>query len=187
MATIVGIDEVGRGCWAGPLLVVAAKAVRELPEGLMDSKQLTRLQREALLEQITETCELGEGWVQAEEIDDLGLTRAMKLGVSRALMQLKVTLDEEIIIDGIINYCPEEFVNVTARAKADDNYPIVSAASIYAKVMRDKHMIRAAKYYPFYGFEKHVGYGTQLHRDMLKIHGVSRLHRRSYRPVQAFA
>lgn len=183
---IVGIDEVGRGCWAGPLLVVAARAKLALPAGLADSKLLTARQREYLMDAIITTCDLGEGWVQPEEIDELGLARAMRLGVSRALLALGVAPATEIIMDGVVNYCPEEFSNVTTIIKADRTHPIVSAASIYAKVRRDAHMARIAQFYPFYGFEQHVGYGTALHRSALKIHGVSAIHRRSYKPVQAF-
>lgn len=139
-----------------------------------------------MLPAITETCALGEGWVQPEEIDTHGLAGAMKLGVSRALMELGVMLDEQIIMDGLVNYCPPEFTNVQTLAKADSLSPIVSAASIYAKVTRDAHMIRAAKFHPFYGFEQHVGYGTALHQAALRIHGVSKLHRKSYKPVRAF-
>lgn len=182
---LIGIDEVGRGCWAGPLLVVAARAKSDLPDGLADSKTLSKKQRESLISMITESCDIGEGWVQPHEIDELGLARAMKLGVSRALMDLGALLDDHIIMDGLVNYCPEEFIHVETMAKADNLSPIVSAASIYAKVTRDAHMVRAAKFYPFYGFEQHVGYGTELHRMALKVHGVSNIHRLSYKPIQA--
>lgn len=186
MSNIVGIDEVGRGCWAGPLLVVAARAKATLPEGLADSKALTKKQRESLLEPIIESCELGEGWVQPEEIDNFGLAQAMRLGVTRALMDLGASPEAEIILDGLVNYCSPEFVNVTTLVKADTLHSTVSAASIYAKVTRDAHMTRAAKFHPYYGFEKHVGYGTELHRAALRIHGVSKLHRKSFKPVQQF-
>lgn len=185
MHEVVGVDEVGRGSWAGPLLVVAARAKWTLPAGLADSKLLTRMQRQNLYHEIIKTCQLGEGWVQPEEVDKFGLTRAMKLGVSRAFMELGVLLDETIIMDGLINYCPQEFNNVQTIAKADRTHPIVSAASIYAKVKRDLHMTRLAQLYPNYHFDKHVGYGTKLHLDMLKTHGVSAVHRITYRPVKA--
>lgn len=183
---VVGIDEVGRGCWAGPLLVVAARAKTTLPTGLKDSKQLSKLAREKLHTEIQKLCELGEGWVQPEEIDAFGLTKAMKLGVQRALMNLGVLPGENIIMDGIINYCSDDFVNVQTVAKADQLHPIVSAASIYAKVTRDAHMVRLAQFHPFYGFEKHVGYGTELHRSTLKLHGPSKIHRLSFKPVKAY-
>lgn len=181
--SIIGVDEVGRGCWAGPLLVVAAQSVYELPEGLKDSKLLSRMKREALIKQITFACKLGEGWVQPEEIDELGLSNAMRLAVSRALIDVGSSLTTEIVIDGNINYCPGEYTNSRAVVDADATHPIVSAASIYAKVTRDAHMARLAQFYPEYGFDKHVGYGTKLHKDMLAKHGVSKIHRKSYKPV----
>jgi len=185
MQGLIGVDEVGRGSWAGPLLVVAAVVKTELPEGLKDSKLLTENQREKLIPDIEEACSLGEGWVQPEEIDQFGLTQAMRLGTARALLMLGASAKDQIIIDGNINYCPSEFVNVQAVIGADNTYPIVSAASIYAKVKRDAHMKRLAQIYPNYGFDKHVGYGTELHRIMLKNYGPSLIHRRSYKPVLA--
>lgn len=182
---MIGIDEVGRGAWAGPLLVVAAKADSKLPSNLNDSKVLTKLQRNDHSELLKTICKFGEGWVEPHEIDAVGLAKAMRIGVSRALISLGAKFDEEIIMDGNVNYCPAEFKRVNTVVKADALHPIVSAASIYAKVLRDEHMVRAAKFYPFYGFEKHVGYGTQLHRSLLRLHGVSKLHRKSYKPVAA--
>lgn len=186
MQRLIGVDEVGRGSWAGPLLVVAARNKTALPDDLADSKVLTKSKREELAELLLLCCEFGEGWVQPEEIDQHGLAEALRIGVNRALLALSASLSDEIIIDGNINYCPSEFKAAKAIIKADAIIPIVSAASIYAKVMRDKHMARLAKFHPYYGFEKHVGYGTALHRSGLKVHGVSSVHRKSYKPVQAF-
>ncbi len=187
---MIGIDEVGRGCWAGPLLVVAATAKTTLPVGLKDSKVLSKKNREKLYQILIESCKFGEGWVQPIEIDSLGLTEAMKLGVKRALTHLYkdslYTVDSAIIIDGIINYCGEEFTNVQCIAKADAEFPIVSAASIYAKVLRDHKMTELAAENPGYGFEKHVGYGTKMHLERLKELGISPIHRLSYKPVAVF-
>ena len=180
---LVGVDEVGRGSWAGPLLVVAARQTGELPKGLMDSKKMTKQSRLAIFQLLTSNFQFGEGWVEPEEIDALGLTRAMRLGVSRALIMLGAGFESDIIMDGHINYCSDEYTKVRAVIDADHLHPIVSAASIYAKVLRDQHMARIAQFYPEYGFEKHVGYGTKLHRDMLAKHGVSIIHRKSYKPV----
>lgn len=182
---IIGIDEVGRGCWAGPLVIVAARQVGELPTTLKDSKLLSKKRRELLFFDIELVCEVGEGWVKPTEIDQLGLTGAMKLGVMRALNALKARTNDKIIMDGHINYCPKEFLNVECVIKADSLHPIVSAASIYAKVKRDNYMSEIAKQYPQYAFEKHVGYGTKLHQEALNQFGISPLHRVSFAPIKS--
>lgn len=181
---MIGIDEVGRGCWAGPLLVVAARATGPLPNGLADSKTLSKKRREALFYEIKLFCELGEGWVQPSEIDENGLTKAMQLGVERALGALGAGTNEEIIMDGNINYCPLKYANVTCVIDADALHPIVGAASIYAKVLRDKYMAKIAKQLPGYGFDKHVGYGTKTHMTALIAYGVTEHHRISFKPIK---
>jgi len=184
---MIGIDEVGRGCWAGPLLVVAARAKGTLPDGLKDSKKLSKKQRQILYVAIEKSCDRGEGWVQPVEIDELGLTEAMRLGVFRALNALKATHEEEIIMDGTFNYVSKEFINVKCIAKADDLYPIVSAAAIYAKVTRDTYMASEAHaQFPDYNFDLHVGYGTAAHIAALKLYGVTSQHRLSYKPIKVF-
>lgn len=182
--TVIGIDEVGRGCWAGPLLVVAARQVAELPNSIKDSKKLSRYVRSQLFEQIASTCDIGEGWVMPAEIDNLGLTESMKLAVSRALDNLDAQYDEKIIIDGNINYCSNKYVKASPVIDADDLFPVVSAASIYAKVLRDKYMSELPTRYDVYEFDRHVGYGTKLHLEKLLEYGVSDLHRRSFKPIQ---
>ncbi len=183
---MIGIDEVGRGCWAGPLLVVAARGRSRLPEGLKDSKKLSKLQRERLLAAIVASCDIGEGWVQPAEIDALGLTQAMKLGVERALLKLAARPEETILLDGNSNYCADRYTNVTCVVQGDDVHPIISAASIYAKVTRDTVMQSYAKQFPQYGFERHVGYGTRLHQEALNSFGITELHRRTFKPMRAF-
>jgi ribonuclease HII len=184
---MIGIDEVGRGCWAGPLLVVAARSIATLPPGLADSKVLSKKKREELFVILPEACVFGQGWVKPAEIDELGLTEAMKLGVARALDNLNASADDEIIMDGLINYCGPEFTRVQCIARADASHPIVSAASVYAKVLRDRKMTELALQHPNYGFDKHVGYGTKVHMDAIKQFGVTPLHRLSYKPLQQFA
>jgi len=184
---MIGIDEVGRGCWAGPLLVVAARDLHELPIGLADSKVLSKKKREMFAPLIAATCDIGEGWVSAAEVDTLGLTEAMQLGVLRALLALQAAPSEPIIMDGNINYCPRIYENVNAVIDADAVYPIVSAASIYAKVARDNYMTLAALDCPGYGFDKHVGYGTKEHIEALQARGVCKLHRLSYKPIKLYA
>lgn len=177
----VGIDEVGRGCWAGPL-VAGAVVLREPIAGLRDSKKLSKKQRETLDVVIREQAlAIGLGWVWPAEVDSWGITTAVKRAMERAVAEITVGYDE-VIIDGNINYFPE---NTKARAvvKADDTVPAVSAASIVAKVARDTYMSNLDEKYAGYGFEKHVGYGTAAHISALKLLGVSDIHRRSYKPI----
>jgi ribonuclease HII len=182
---IVGIDEVGRGCWAGPL-VAGAVILREPILGLKDSKKLTRLRREVLAEQIEdEALAVGLGWVWPDDIDRYGISVSVKMAMESALQAIKILYDE-VIIDGNINYL-SEIPRTRAVVKADDSVPAASAASIVAKVARDAYMTTvAARTYPDYGFEKHVGYGTSHHIAMLAEHGVTGLHRKSYKPIKQF-
>lgn len=179
---ILGIDEAGRGCWAGPLVAGAVMLQRPIV-GLKDSKQLSRQQREMLYDLIQANAFVGIGWASAQEVDDLGLTAATRLAMQRAVEQIREPCNE-IIIDGNINYLPER-AKVKTLVKADSLIAEVSAASIIAKVTRDRYMEQTAVTHPHYGFEKHVGYGTKLHLEKLKEHGICELHRLSYKPLQA--
>ncbi|HEX9153601.1 MAG TPA: ribonuclease HII [Candidatus Saccharimonadales bacterium] len=182
---ILGVDEVGRGCWAGPV-VAGAVILRELIPGLADSKKLTKLQRERLDAQIRlDAVAIGLGWVTAAEVDDIGLTEAVCLAMVRAVAEITQDQDyDELIIDGNYNFLPN-YPKSSCLIKADDTVPSVSAASIVAKVARDAYMSNASLNYPGYHFEKHVGYGTAAHLAALKIHGVCDLHRRSFAPIRA--
>lgn len=178
----MGIDEVGRGCWAGPLVAGAVILHAPVP-GLADSKKLTKVVRERLAQQIDESATVGLGWVTSAEIDNIGLTKAVGLAMRRAFDQLNHPYDE-IIIDGNINYMP---MNAKAKAviKADGSVPCVSAASIVAKVARDAYMgSEAHMLHPEYGFDRHVGYGTKAHIAALETWGATPLHRTSYKPIQ---
>jgi ribonuclease HII len=183
---MIGIDEVGRGCWAGPLLVVAARAISDLPSGLTDSKLLTKKQRESIFEPLLPCAQFGEGWVEAIELDALGLGAALKLGTKRALYDLKASVNEEIVLDGSVNYIDPVYKKSRCEIKADFNIPIVSAASIYAKVMRDNFMNELSLKHPDYSFEKHLGYGTKIHSQALQKYGIIKgVHRVSFKPVRA--
>jgi ribonuclease HII len=181
---MVGVDEVGRGCLAGPLLVIAARSIGDLPTELKDSKLLSRKQREQILNKINICCRFGEGWVSAIEIDKYGLSKALRLGTMRALNNLEVETNETIILDGKVNYLPKRFKRGQTLVDADSLIPIVSAASVYAKVIRDRFMIDLAVKYPNYKFEHHVGYGTKAHMLALKSHGALKyIHRQSFMPI----
>ncbi len=183
---MVGVDEVGRGALAGPLLVVAARPIVEvIPAGLKDSKLLTRAQRESLFDMLVQSFEFGEGWVLPREIDRMGLGWGLRLGVRRALSRLSLGFDEEIVIDGIVNYVPKKFKNGRCEIDADDHLPIVSAASIYAKVRRDRFMIELSKRHQQFNFAMHVGYGTREHCLELERNGPLKfIHRHSFSPVK---
>jgi ribonuclease HII len=178
---LVGIDEVGRGCWAGPLVAGAVLLAHPIP-GLKDSKKLSKTQRERLDATIrVEAIAWGLGWVTPKEVDSLGLTLAVKIAMQRALDQITADYDE-VIIDGNLNFLSEN-PKTRALIKADDQIPAVSAASIVAKVARDQFMAESAKTYPGYGFEAHVGYGTAAHLAALQTLGICELHRLSFKPI----
>jgi ribonuclease HII len=180
---IVGLDEVGRGCWAGPLVAGAVAVKQDIP-GLNDSKKLSRKQRENLDVQIrVGALGFGLGWVEPRVIDEVGLTQAVRLAMKQAIKALSCSYDK-IIVDGNINFLSDN-AKAVAIIKADATEPSVSAASIIAKVARDQYMqTEGNRNYPQYRFDKHVGYGTALHLEMLKKYGVCPLHRRSFKPVQ---
>ncbi|HSX36065.1 MAG TPA: ribonuclease HII [Patescibacteria group bacterium] len=181
---IVGIDEVGRGCWAGPL-VAGAVLLGEPIAGPNDSKKLNKKQRIRLDAEVrVAALGFGLGWVTPEEVDTLGLTAAVRLAMQRALEQIRAPY-RQIIVDGNHNFLADNPL-ASAVIAADASVPAVSAASIIAKVARDNYMAQQAFKFPGYGFEKHVGYGTAAHSLALKTLGVCELHRRSYKPIQAY-
>ncbi len=185
---IVGIDEVGRGPWAGPLVVGAVVLPDgfDLP-GLTDSKKLSAKRRDVLAAQIKERASgWGLGWVHAAELDAVGLSKALRLATIRAMEAITVPY-HEIIIDGTINFLQEtgKGAYVTTLPKADALIPAVSAASIVAKVARDAYMAGLDVEYPGYGFGSHVGYGTAKHRQALDTLGITPQHRKSFKPIAA--
>jgi ribonuclease HII len=185
---ILGIDEVGRGPWAGPLVIGAVVLGCEI-EGLTDSKKLSAKRRAKLASEIHErAAAVGLGWVHADEIDAIGLSRALVEATKRAVEQINVPY-HEIIIDGTINFLADTGKGqyVTLLKKADLLIPSVSAASIVAKVARDEFMVRQEELYPDYGFAAHVGYGTATHRAAIERYGITPLHRLSFAPLAKYA
>lgn len=178
----MGIDEVGRGCMAGPLVAGAVLLERPI-RGLKDSKKLTRAQRTAFDGKIRKKAlAFGLGWVMPEELDAVGLTQAVRLAMERALASIEHEY-ERVVIDGNYNFL-KHIAKTETLIKADDLIPAVSAASILAKVARDNWMIDAAKEFPGYGFDSHVGYCTAAHRAAVTELGICRLHRKSFAPVR---
>jgi len=193
---ILGIDEVGRGPWAGPLVVGAVILGGTEIEGLNDSKKLTKKRREALDEVIREQAAAWAlGWVSAGELDDVGMSQALRLATRRAVKQIQAQCKEknlafdEIIIDGTVNFLADTALEryVTVMAKADGLIPSVSAASIIAKVARDQFMAEQDVVYPGYGFASNAGYGVAKHRVAIERLGVTPLHRLSFAPLAKYA
>jgi ribonuclease HII len=182
---MIGVDEVGRGAWAGPVCVGAVMLCEPIA-GLKDSKLLNADQRVKLALEIKSHSVLASlGWSSHMEIDRWGLTHAMRIAIQRALKPFSA-INETIILDGAFNFVPDD-PRVRILIDADMHEPSVSAASVLAKVARDSYMAIIARRHPQYGFERHVGYGTKLHVEAIKSNGVSAIHRLSYKPVSAWA
>lgn len=188
---ILGIDEVGRGVWAGPLVVGAVVLGESTIEGLTDSKKLTKHRREQLAATIIDSAAaVGYGWVWPDEIDEYGLGSGLRIATKRAVraVQEQHVAFDEIIIDGTVNFLADTALSpyVSTLKKADLLIQTVSAAAIIAKVARDSYMADQDAVYPGYGFAEHVGYGTAAHRAAIAEYGVTPLHRLSIRPLQSF-
>ena len=182
---LIGIDEVGRGPLAGPVLAAAVALPTPIP-GLADSKALTRARREALHAHVMAEARVALGAASAREIDALNIYYATHLAMRRAALRLVRRLGSpptRVVVDG--NRLPDLPWPAEALVKADALVPEVSAASIVAKVVRDRLMAILARRYPGYGWEANAGYPTKAHVAGLRLHGVTRHHRRSFAPVRA--
>ena len=182
---IIGVDEVGRGSWAGPVCVAAVAWPDDAPiKGLADSKVLTAEKRQKMASIIrAQSHGIGIGWVPAAEIDKIGLTAALSRAARQAVLQIGQIAP--IIMDGrdkFLGDIPAEYI-----IKADGKIPAVMAASIIAKVARDSYMRAIDPQFSGYGFAKHVGYGTALHRQMIAEHGPCEQHRLSWAPLKQYA
>lgn len=179
---IVGLDEAGRGPMAGPLVVGAVVLDKNKQiEGLNDSKQLSKKKREALYEEIIEKAiSYRVEFIFEEELDKLNIYQASKQGMIRAYNNIDVEVDY-LLSDAIdLN----QDVKSEAIIKGDSISASIAAASILAKVSRDRYMVEMAKVYPEYGFERHKGYVTKLHLEKLFEYGPCDIHRRSFEPVR---
>ena len=179
---VAGVDEAGRGPLAGPVVAAAVVMRDGAPlEGVADSKKLSPARREKILERIEAACDVGVGIASVEEIDRLNILRASHLAMRRALDALPVQADHALI-DG--NIVPADLaIPAEALVKGDARCVSIAAASIVAKVSRDRIMVELAQQYPAYGWEKNAAYPTQAHLRALRDFGVTPYHRRSFRPV----
>jgi len=180
---VAGADEVGRGPLAGAVVAAAVILDPERPiEGLADSKKLSEKRREKLELEIKEHALCWAlGRAEVEEIDQLNILHASLLAMKRAIEALDPKA-EYALIDG--NRCPELACDAQAVIGGDNLVPVISAASILAKVARDREMVELDLQYPGYGLARHKGYPTKVHMEALKAIGVSPIHRRSFAPVR---
>ena len=178
---ICGVDEAGRGPLAGPVYAAAVILPKgHIIEGVNDSKKLSEKKRDMLFDKIIEECVCYSiGTANEKEIDEINILQATYLAMRRAVEGLEIK-PEVALVDG--NRVPplDESIAVETIIKGDAKSASIAAASILAKVSRDRYMLEMAEKYPQYQFEKHKGYGTKLHYEMIAKYGVSEIHRRSF-------
>ncbi len=186
---IVGIDEAGRGPWAGPMAVAGVLITSDttLIEGIADSKKLSKKRRERVLLQMREEKILYEViLVENTDLDKYGLSACLSSVISKICLKLELRVGKKIdtiLLDGanLKTNIDRLFIK---ENNADMNHYCVSCASVIAKVSRDKIMCSYAKKYPEYGFDKHMGYGTKLHQEMIDKYGPCPIHRVSFNPIK---
>lgn len=184
--TICGVDEVGRGPLAGPVVAVAAILPQDFPIELLakirDSKKMSEAAREKIYEPLTKHCRFAIASASVEEIDRLNILWATMLAMQRAVAKLDIPIDVALI-DG--NRTPKLDCEAVAVVKGDDQSFSIAAASIIAKVHRDRLMKKLAETFPFYGWDRNAGYGTSEHMAALARYGATECHRTSFAPVRA--
>ena len=188
MRYIVGIDEAGRGPLAGPVAVGAVKVREKYNKnqfrGVRDSKKLSPRERERWFGMAHSARKKGEidfavSLVSERVIDKKGIVYAINLGIKRCLEKLSVQENSKIFLDGGIR-APDSYPHQETVVKGDEKIPVISLASILAKVTRDRKMIRIAKKYPQYCFDIHKGYGTKRHCQVIRKYGLTEVHRRTF-------
>lgn len=182
---IAGVDEAGRGPWAGP--VVAGAVILDknnFPDGIDDSKKLSAKKRESIFEQLQKVAQIGIGIVTVEEIDKLNILQASMLAMQKAVEALPA-LPDVVLVDG--NKKPNLQCETHAIIKGDSKSLSIAAGAIVAKVTRDRIMKQMAVEHPFYGWEKNSGYGTKIHQEALLKYGITIHHRKSFKPVAKMA
>ncbi|MBE6729018.1 MAG: ribonuclease HII [Ruminococcaceae bacterium] len=180
LKSVCGVDEAGRGPLAGPVCAAAVILPDDaVIEGLDDSKKLSEKKREALYDKIINTAvSYGIAFSDVEEIEEVNILGATYIAMCRAVEKLKVKPDY-VLVDGN-RYPPMLEIEGETVVKGDSKSMSIAAASILAKVTRDRLLLEYAKQYPEYGFEKHKGYGTKAHIEAIKKFGVTKIHRQSF-------
>ena len=185
--TVCGVDEAGCGPWAGPVVAAAAifASSSDAPAGLNDSKKLDSKKRDGLFDVIlAQAAATGIGIATVEEIDQLNIWGATQLAMRRAVEALSIT-PHMALVDG--KRMPKPFPCAVKTIIGGDGISLsIAAASILAKVTRDRMMHDYARAYPAYGFDRHAGYGTAFHQQAIAEHGVCPIHRRSFKPIRAY-
>jgi ribonuclease HII len=198
-APVIGVDEVGRGCLAGPVYAGAAilqdwqtckdksksAELKKLEDSLTDSKLLTPKKREDLALQIKEVYQISIAWATEEEIEEINIFQASLLAMKRAIEGLGVK-SGHVLVDGKFKIPNLSNFLQTPLIKGDLRAAPISAAAIFAKVARDRKMLELAEKYPNYGLEKHKGYATEVHRNAIKKLGPTPIHRRSFEGVREY-
>ena len=179
MKHIAGVDEVGRGCLAGPVIASAVILKKHIP-GLKDSKKLSPPQRDKLSALIIQNSFYSIGSASEQEIDEINILQASLLAMKRAILNLSVE-PGKILIDGI--HKPDLNTDTQTIISGDSYIDEISAASIIAKVYRDNLMMQFDKEYPNFFFSSHMGYGTKMHKAALKKYGITPIHRKTFRGV----
>ncbi|MEK2645606.1 ribonuclease HII [Bdellovibrio sp. BCCA] len=183
---VIGVDEVGRGCLAGPVYAAAVIFKSDaLTDVVTDSKLISEERREELAELILKEHQVGIGHATVEEIDELNILQASLLAMKRAIESLGVA-GGHVLIDGNMKIPGLEGFEQTTIVKGDLRVAPISAASIVAKVARDRLMKELGAKFPVYGFETHKGYSTQVHMDSIVAHGPCEVHRKSFAGVKEY-
>ncbi|MBD3280793.1 ribonuclease HII [Candidatus Dojkabacteria bacterium] len=184
---VVGVDEAGRGPWAGPVAVGFYGFVKgfDIVEGVADSKTLNPKSRKNLFPQLLKYedafCLLGE----PDQIDKSGISRTIEQLIQQGIDKISASKKNYRILFLIDGYFKQEFnADFELIKKGDSKYYSIAAASIIAKETRDNLMLKYSEQFPNYGFDKHVGYGTKLHKQMIQKYGLCEIHRRSFKPVK---
>lgn len=188
---IIGIDEVGRGCIAGPVVVCACvfdekKFDKNMLAEVVDSKKISKKKRQQIYDRLIGLIDHVIIEIDQKIIDEINILNATLMGMKQCYDKLLVEnkVDLTVIVDG--NKLPNvDNKNVKAVVKADNKYVQVSLASIFAKVHRDKIMEKYGEIHPEYGFEKHAGYGTKQHIDAIKNFGILPIHRKTFEPIKS--